>query len=554
MAGAVPSTSGPYVFSNPMDQLRIGVPKPGARNRYITVAKTQVPLFCYSEKHKRILSRFPMDKDDDFPPLPHRMSTIPEVKKSQFKSNGLRKPGVLRMHTFSEFSSRGGGGVERTDISGLQISKPSEINELNESSDGEATKRLGNAPRKQEYFVSKIQIQERESTMLSLDGMSTSLTQRNKEVANVETAVKQAIKRYMSTIDRQPKIQYRHNQDESVVRKHYKEESVTENDEEISKPSPNTHKNGSKHSSKKETSKNNNQYAKLVKPILSKIITNTPACMFKLFGPILLSAPHGIKLWRGGTEGRRRRIHYREIHVTEILLKVANEINRIAGIPPSFIIWDRRMAMPADFKNLDPNYLTEKQFPQSPFHEALEYFKQFGRDNKLPLLHIDMHGKKNRKTNMDLDVGFKAMETHWKDQSFAKWLKNETECVFTTMFSDPKYVYEKNNMRFTVNVNPSLCGDWGGDLYTMTCQSVVMGTPAFQLEIPRAIRNQLIVDDELVTKLAQSIVDIYSTCLNRNNPLHIKIPKREQAAYSELIEKTLNDHLKIEKTFQEKQI
>lgn len=113
-----------------------------------------------------------MDKDDDFPPLPHRMSTIPEVKKSQFKSNGLRKPGVLRMHTFSEFSSRGGGGVERTDISGLQISKPSEINELNESSDGEATKRLGNAPRKQEYFVSKIQIQERESTMLSLDGMS----------------------------------------------------------------------------------------------------------------------------------------------------------------------------------------------------------------------------------------------------------------------------------------------------------------------------------------------------------------------------------------------
>nr|XP_022318099.1 uncharacterized protein LOC111121223 [Crassostrea virginica]XP_022318100.1 uncharacterized protein LOC111121223 [Crassostrea virginica]XP_022318101.1 uncharacterized protein LOC111121223 [Crassostrea virginica] len=545
MAGTIPSTSGPYVLSSPTDQLRIGIPKPPPRNRYITVAKTHVPLFCYSEKHKRILSRLPMDKDpDDFPPLPHRMSTIPEVKKSQFKSV-IRKPGVLRMHTFSEFSARG----EQPDFSGLQINKPSEVNE---SSDGNTPKRSGNGSRKQEYYVSKIQIQERETTMLSLDGMSTSLTHRSRDVSNVETAVRYAIKKYMSTIERQPKIQYRHNQSETVVINHCKKESVPQNEDED--PNPNSHKNGSKHSSKKDTSKNNNQYVKLVKPILSKIITGTPACMFKLFGPILLSAPHGIKLWRGGTEGRRRRIHYREIHVTEILLKVANEINRIAGIPPSFIIWDRRVAMPADFKNLDPNYLTEKQFPQSPFHEALEYFKHFGRENKLPLLHIDMHGKKNRKTNMDLDVGFKAMETHWKDQSFVKWLKNETECVFTNMFSDPKYIYEKNNMRFTVNVNPSLCGDWGGDLYTMTCQSVVMGTPAFQLEIPRAIRNQLIVDDELVTKLAQSIVDIYSICLNHNKPLHMKIPKREQASYTEFIDKTIADHLKIEKTVQEKQI
>lgn len=545
MAGTIPSTSGPYVLSNPTDQLRIGIPKTPSRNRYITVAKTHVPVFSYSEKHKRIFSRLPIEKED-FPSLPHRMSTIPEVKKSQLKPSGLRKPGVLRMHTFSEFSSKG----EHTDFSGLQISKPLE---LNESSDGESPKRSGNGSRKQEYFVSKIQIQEREPTLLSLDGMSSNLASRGKEILSVETAVKQAIKRYMCTIDRQPRIQYRHNNNCGSVQ-HCDKEIVPANEGVVSKPDSNTHKNGSRHSSKKESSKNNNQYVKFVKPILSKIIANTPACMFKLFGPILLSAPHGIKLWRGGTEGRRRRIHYREIHVTEILLRVANEINRIAGIPPSFIIWDRRVAMPADFKNLDPNYLTEKQFPQSPFHEALEYFKQFGRDNKIPILHIDMHGKKNRKTNMDIDVGFKAMETHWKDQSFVRWLKSETECAFTNMVSDPKYTYEKNNMRFTVNVNPSLCGDWGGDLYTMTCQSVVMGTPAFQLEIPRAIRNRLVVDDELVTKLAQSIVDIYSTCLNNNSSLHIKIPKREQVSYSELIEKTLCDHLKIEKTIQEKQI
>lgn len=126
---------------------------------------------------------------------------------------------------------------------------------------------------------------------------------------------------------------------------------------------------------------------------------------------------------------------------------------------------------------------------------------------------------------MDFDVGFKVMEIYWKDQSFVKWLKNEIECVFIKMFSDFKYVYEKNNMRFMVNVNLSLCGDWGGDLYIMICQFVVMGIFVFQLEILCVIWNQLIVDDELVIKFVQSIVDIYFMCLNCNNFFYIKILK-----------------------------
>lgn len=136
-----------------------------------------------------------------------------------------------------------------------------------------------------------------------------------------------------------------------------------------------------------------------------------------------------------------------------------------------------------------------------------------------------MYGKKNCKINMDFDVGFKVMDIYWKDQSFVKWLKNEIECVFIKMFSDFKYVYEKNNMRFMVNVNLSLCGDWGGDLYIMICQFVVMGIFVFQLEILCVIWNQLIVDDELVIKFVQSIVDIYFMCLNCNNFFYIKILK-----------------------------
>lgn len=285
-------------------------------------------------------------------------------------------------------------------------------------------------------------------------------------------------------------------------------------------------------------------------PILPKLITGNPSCMFRLNGPILLSAPHGLKIWRGGTDGRRRRIHYREIYVTEIVIKLAMEINKYAGYPASFIIWDRKVAMPADFRNLDPNYLTEKQFPQSPWHEALERFKAHGQDNKMPILHIDVHGKKDRKNNMDIDAGFRAMETRWPDKKFVEGFKETTHKAFTKVFSDPSY--EKRGMKYAINVDPLLCGDWGGDLYTMTCQSVCLGVPSFQLEIPRTVRARLVEDDDFTSKFAKAIIDIYAICIQKD----AKLPsvKGSDVSSNTFLQKIYNDHLKIEKAFPEKQI
>lgn len=285
-------------------------------------------------------------------------------------------------------------------------------------------------------------------------------------------------------------------------------------------------------------------------PILPKLITANPSCMFRLNGPILLSAPHGLKIWRGGTDGRRRRIHYREVYVTEIVIKLAMEINKYAGYPASFIIWDRKVAMPADFRNLDPNYLTEKQFPQSPWHEALEQFKAYGNDNKMPILHIDVHGKKDRKNNMDIDAGFRAMETRWPDKKFVEEFKEETHQAFTQVFNDPSY--EKRGMQYAINVDPLLCGDWGGDLYTMTCQSVCLGVPSFQLEIPRTVRTRLVEDDDFATKFARAIIDIYAKCVLKD----AKLPsvKDSDLSTNTFLNKVYNDHLKIEKAYPEKQI
>lgn len=287
-----------------------------------------------------------------------------------------------------------------------------------------------------------------------------------------------------------------------------------------------------------------------IQPTLPKLITGNTSCMFRLNGPILLSAPHGLKIWRGGTDGRRRRIHYREIYVTEIILKLAIHINKYTGYPASFIIWDRKVAMPADFRNLDPNFLTERQFSQSPWHEALEQFKAYGIENKMPIFHIDVHGKKDRKTNLDVDAGFRAMETRWESKQFVESFKEETHSAFTKVFQDPSY--EKRGMKYAINVDPLLCGDWGGDLYTMTCQSVCLGIPSFQLEIPKTVRTRLVEDDEFASKFAKAIVDIYTNCVLKDSALP-SITGSDMSTV-EFLEKIYNDHLKIEKAFPEKQI
>jgi hypothetical protein len=82
-----------------------------------------------------------------------------------------------------------------------------------------------------------------------------------------------------------------------------------------------------------------------------------------------------------------------------------------------------------------------------------------------------------------------TMETRWESKQFVESFKEETHSAFTKVFQDPSY--EKRGMKYAINVDPLLCGDWGGDLYTMTCQSVCLGIPSFQLEIPKTVRTRL---------------------------------------------------------------
>jgi hypothetical protein len=77
-------------------------------------------------------------------------------------------------------------------------------------------------------------------------------------------------------------------------------------------------------------------------------------------------------------------------------------------VEASFVVWnkDRPLDKKGDLR-LDPNYLAESQFEHSSFHQCLHKFIQENKD--LPLLHIDIHGKKDRKNNSDIDLGVKAI-------------------------------------------------------------------------------------------------------------------------------------------------
>eukprot|EP01043_Picozoa_sp_COSAG02_P009798 COSAG02_NODE_336_length_24344_cov_63.239101_17_plen_669_part_00 len=227
--------------------------------------------------------------------------------------------------------------------------------------------------------------------------------------------------------------------------------------------------------------------------------------------PILFTAPHGLQVYRGGQNGERRRLHLRERWSTEIALKLA------AAAPTekcaSFIVWNHKTAKKKDNNNLDPNYLTAEQQAESPFHRGLIRFKQ--RDyGAMPRFHIDVHGKIDRKTNLDLDVGLGPMEQHW-DEDGMDLLKEQLEQGFHAVFADCQQFRSRKKgsvgqLSFGVEVDPRLHGYWGTDtVMTMSHQAIAEGIAAIQLEIPYTMREQLMRDEGLFDRFATAIYAAY---------------------------------------------
>lgn len=60
---------------------------------------------------------------------------------------------------------------------------------------------------------------------------------------------------------------------------------------------------------------------------------------------------------------------------------------------------------------MDPNYLLPNMLSDSQFHQSLH--KWALKNENIPILHVDIHGKLNRENNCEVDVGIRSMEVHW---------------------------------------------------------------------------------------------------------------------------------------------
>jgi len=124
-------------------------------------------------------------------------------------------------------------------------------------------------------------------------------------------------------------------------------------------------------------------------------------------GPILISAPHTLPVDRIDDDGVWKSLHKRERYAAEITAKLAQELRSYLGINASFIFWDPRAKYHSH--NLDPNKLSQQNLEKSPFHLAIHYFCEHFRSQNVPIMHIDLHGKLDRKTDLNMDIGTQAM-------------------------------------------------------------------------------------------------------------------------------------------------
>lgn len=101
-------------------------------------------------------------------------------------------------------------------------------------------------------------------------------------------------------------------------------------------------------------------------------------------------------------------LHKKEKLVSEIICKLAIIMRDKYNLTPSTMVWDPRCTYSKT--RLDPNYLWDEFAHESPFNKGLNHFVgnfYHGKDPREcpPLMHIDFHGKLNRKDNLNMDVG-----------------------------------------------------------------------------------------------------------------------------------------------------
>ncbi len=161
-----------------------------------------------------------------------------------------------------------------------------------------------------------------------------------------------------------------------------------------------------------------------------------------------------MRVQRGGEDtGRKVMIHGRERWTSVLALKFAAQIEKYAGVKGSFMLWNKNKKY--DKKNKDPNYLTQNMMKTSKFHCGLHKWAKY--NNGMPLFHIDVHGKKDAKKHVTLDLGTMPMNVKYPDQYLWNSLTTQLAAEFRKVFKGMKI----NGMPANIDDDPRLHGFWG---------------------------------------------------------------------------------------------
>lgn len=111
---------------------------------------------------------------------------------------------------------------------------------------------------------------------------------------------------------------------------------------------------------------------------------------------------------------------------------------------------------------------------------------------------------------MEIDLGTRAIRDDYHKDDQAEFVMSLVRS-FTHKLNSVFQGIEIKGFPVLCNPDGELVGKWTqGIMYTMTHQSVLLGIPAMQIELPRSIRALLIRDDLILRKFAEAILETYS--------------------------------------------
>jgi len=199
-------------------------------------------------------------------------------------------------------------------------------------------------------------------------------------------------------------------------------------------------------------------------------------------GPILITAPHIIKTNRFYTN--KTKIHEAENNIKKILMKLYKKLGRKGC---TIMTWDKdkiEHIIPED-----PNYT--KNLDTSLW---FKYLKKIKKQKHHCVLHIDLHGMKNKSSYYDIEIGINALK-----KSNLKLYKKLKPIIMQE--------FDKLDIEYSLN------GKFGGSgkclpHKTVTDKGILLGFNSIQLELEEDIRERLVRDRKFFNKFTNILKNI----------------------------------------------